>query len=54
MFYFMISSYAYETEVVTFRKEHKLQMYDNKAINEKWQNIMQQGILPYKKKNGIV
>jgi hypothetical protein len=29
-------------------------MYDNKAINEKWQNIMQQGILPYKKKNGIV
>jgi len=31
----MISSYEYETEVVTFRKKHKLQMYDNKAISEK-------------------
>lgn len=31
----MISSYGYETEVVTFRKEHKLQAYDNKAIGDK-------------------
>jgi hypothetical protein len=30
-----ISSYGYETEAVTFRQEHKLQVYENKVISEK-------------------
>jgi hypothetical protein len=35
LFYSEISSYGYETEVVTFRKEHKLQAYEHKVISEK-------------------
>jgi len=35
----MISGYKYETKVVTFRKEHKLQVYNNKAVSDKGYDI---------------
>jgi len=50
----MISSYEYETEVVTFRKEHKLQMYDNKAISKKRAEYYAARYPAIHKKTGIV
>jgi hypothetical protein len=35
LFHFEINSYEYETEVVPFRKEHKLHVHENKVISEK-------------------
>jgi hypothetical protein len=35
LFHFEISSYGYETEVVMFRKEHTLQVYENTVIGDK-------------------